>query len=69
MMDIRCIHRGATERDMQLSNGKQFSKRLISHVFSKVGSKYGAAIKRGNDCRMTDWDRQFLPEAALNSLK
>lgn len=61
MMDIRMLHRGSTDEDMQNPELAQTPKILVSTVFGLIGSAFTEAMQIGNAHRMVDWDRRFLP--------
>lgn len=60
MMDIRALHRGSTDADMQSPALAQMQKILVSTVFGPVDSAFARAMQVGNAYRMADWDRRFL---------
>ena len=65
MMDIRILHRGATDEDMSRPELAENPKVLFSTVFGAIDSAFAQAMRTGNALRMADWDRRFLsPPAA-----
>lgn len=64
MMDIRLLHRGATDEDMARPELRETPKILCSTVFGSIGSAFSEAMRKGNAQRMADWDRRHL-QAAL----
>lgn len=63
MMDIRGLHRGATDDEMAREAMIASPKILLAHVFGKRGAPFAQAMQKGNAARMSDWDAKFLPEA------
>jgi hypothetical protein len=61
LMDIRTIHRGATEDEMAAKNLEADAKILISTVFGDRYSKLAQAMQKGNAERMIDWDVRNSP--------
>ncbi len=62
MMDIRGLHRGATDEEMAQEAMVEKPKILLAHVFGKRGAPFAQAMAEGNAARMADWDAKFLPE-------
>ncbi|WP_243611964.1 hypothetical protein [Shimia aestuarii] len=62
MMDIRGLHRGATDAEMARAEMVDAPKILLAHVFGKRGAPFAEAMEKGNAARMQDWDAKFLPE-------
>jgi hypothetical protein len=60
MMDIRALHRGATDAEMSNPQLERDPKILVSTVFGKIGSPFTLAMTRGNTERLADWDRRHL---------
>lgn len=60
MMDIRALHRGATDEEMSNPDLAMTPKILCSTVFGPIGSPFAQAMQIGNAYRMADWDRQYL---------
>lgn len=60
MMDIRALHRGSTDADMESAALAVRPKILVSTVFGGVGSAFSQAMQIGNAHRMADWDRRYL---------
>jgi len=60
MMDIRTIHRGATEEEMSEPKLAHSPKILVSTVFGLITSAFTQAMQLGNAQRMVDWDRRYL---------
>jgi hypothetical protein len=68
LMDIRTIHRGATEAEMAAKSLGADAKILISTVFGDRNSKLAQAMQKGNAERMVDWDvRNGQPASAGRS--
>lgn len=60
MMDVRMLHRGSTDEEMQRSELAQTPKILLSTVFGSIESAFTQAMQVGNAHRMADWDSRFL---------
>lgn len=60
MMDIRALHRGATDAEMSRPELAERPKILLSTVFGAIGSAFTQAMQIGNAHRMADWDGRFL---------
>jgi len=60
MMDIRALHRGSTDQEMNDSALMTDPKILVSTVFGEISSPLSQAMQLGNTHRMIDWDRDFL---------
>lgn len=63
LMDIRTIHRGATEGEMAAKGLGADAKILISTVFGDRYSRLAQAMQRGNAERTVDWDIRHGPAA------
>jgi phytanoyl-CoA dioxygenase PhyH len=60
MMDIRTVHRGATDEEMSEPKLARSPKILVSTVFGLIASAFTQAMQLGNVQRMVDWDRRYL---------
>lgn len=60
MMDIRSLHRGATDEEMRKPELADSPKILVSTVFGPIASAFTQAMQFGNTQRMLDWDRLYL---------
>jgi hypothetical protein len=58
LMDIRLIHRGSTEAEMEMKGLGDDAKILISSVFGDRFSRLAQAMQVGNARRMIDWDNR-----------
>jgi len=65
LMDIRLIHRGSTEEDMQAENLAIDPKILVSIVFGAQGAPLTHAMQVGNAHRMVEWDALHLTSGSL----
>ena len=63
LMDIRTIHRGATEAEMAAKDLGADAKILISTVFGDRYARLAQAMQRGNAERTVDWDVRHGPAA------
>ena len=60
LMDIRLVHRGSSEAELQKQSSAKPDKILISTVFGSQFSRLTHAMQVGNAHRTADWDRQNL---------
>lgn len=60
LMDIRLIHRGPTEIEMNSPQLAFMPKILVSTVFGKVNMPITNAMQTGNLFRNIDWDQKWL---------
>jgi len=60
LMDIRLIHRGSTEIEMNSQQLVSKPKILVSTVFGKVNMPITMAMQTGNLFRNIDWDKKWL---------
>lgn len=60
LIDIRLIHRGSTEIEMNSPQLVSKPKILVSTVFGKVNVPITNAIQIGNFFRNIDWDQKWL---------
>jgi hypothetical protein len=60
-MDIRAIHRGATDAEMKKEELTRAPKILVSTVFGGINSRLAQCMESGNLQRNADWDRHYLP--------
>lgn len=60
MMDIRSVHRGSTDEEMSRASLAIDPKILVSCVFGANGSRFADAMEKGNQVRMSDWDKRYL---------
>lgn len=61
LMDIRTVHRGATEAEMAAKGLGADGKILISTVFGDRYSRLAQAMQKGNAERTVDWDMRNRP--------
>ena len=65
LMDIRALHRGSTDAEMndpQLANNPKI---LLSTVFGATDSTFAHAMQAGNDYRMKQWDLKYLKKSKI----
>lgn len=60
MMDIRALHRGSTDDEMNNPALASDPKVLLSSVFGRTSSAFSRAMQIGNAHRMAAWDEKFL---------
>jgi len=60
MIDLRALHRGSTDGEMQAPGLAESPKILVSTVFGSKISAFAAAMQRGNAQRMAEWDAKYL---------
>ncbi|MFN8829652.1 MAG: hypothetical protein ACK5W0_07245 [Labrys sp. (in: a-proteobacteria)] len=63
MMDIRALHRGATDAEMSDPALVSTPKILVSTVFGLDGSRFAEAMEAGNAKRLADWDMRYFGKA------
>ncbi len=61
LMDIRLIHRGANQEEINAVENSGELKILISSVFGADGSEMARRLKAGNQQRLRDWDKRWKP--------
>jgi len=61
LMDIRTVHRGATEAEMAAKSLGADAKILVSTVFGDRYSRLAQAMQKGNAERTVDWDMRNRP--------
>lgn len=60
LMDIRTIHRGATDAEMSKEELVHAPEILVSTVFGSIHSPLAQRMEAGNVQRNADWDRRYL---------
>lgn len=63
LMDIRLVHRGSTEEEMQNLSLTDGAKILVSTVLGSQRAPLTSAMQIGNAHRMADWDAKNLVPA------
>lgn len=61
MMDIRALHRGSTDQEMDQSSLVDCPKILLAKVFGRTSSAFCRTMRDGNAERMAAWDNKYLP--------
>ena len=61
LMDIRLIHRGANQEEINAVEKSGELKILISSVFGADDSEMTRRLKAGNQQRLRDWDQRWKP--------